>query len=79
MSIALQHLQCLVAGDGGPLHGVQALLEEAAGGFMAKIVEVKSFNPRFLCCPNERMGYIQPCENFSADISWQSLERIARS
>lgn len=33
MSIALQHLQSLVAGDGGHLHGVQALLEEAAASW----------------------------------------------
>ena len=30
MSIALQHLQCLVAGNGRHLHGVQAFLEQAA-------------------------------------------------
>ena len=39
MSISFQHLQCLVAGNRGNFHGVEAFLEQAAGGFMAQIVE----------------------------------------
>ena len=39
MRIPFQHLQRLVAGDRRHLHGIQALLKEAAGGLMAEIVK----------------------------------------
>ena len=44
MSIAFQHLQSLVTGDGRYLHGVQALLKEAAGGLMPEIVKAQVLN-----------------------------------
>ena len=39
MSIALQHLQCLVASNGRHLHRVETFLEEPACGFVTEIVK----------------------------------------
>ena len=39
MSIALQHLQCLVASNGRHLHRVETFLEEPARGFVTEIVK----------------------------------------
>ena len=49
MSVPLQHLQCLVPGDHGDFHGVEALLKEAGGGLVAEIVEAQIINaPQFV-------------------------------
>ena len=39
VGIAPEHLQRLVPCDGRNLHGIQPLLEESAGGFVAEIME----------------------------------------
>ncbi len=39
MSVPFQHLQCLVACNGGNLHRIEPLLEKTAGGFVPEIVE----------------------------------------
>ena len=45
MSVPLQHLQCLVAGDGADLHGVEAFFKEAAGEPYLVLVIPKSLQP----------------------------------
>ena len=47
--VALQHLQGLVTGDGRDLHEIESLLEQAAGGFMAQVVETQPLDAGMLC------------------------------
>jgi hypothetical protein len=42
VGVALEHLQSLVAGDGGDLHHIQSLFEESARGFVSEIVEAET-------------------------------------
>ena len=44
MSVALEHLQGLVADHRSHLHDVQSLLEEATGGFMAQVMDTQPRN-----------------------------------
>ncbi len=81
MSIALQHLQSLVAGDGGHLHGVQALLEEAAGGFVAEVVEVQILNDGVFSCPAPSLldRRLANGKDAPGQVPWQAMEHGNRS
>ena len=48
MRVSRQHLKSFVAGNRPDLHGVKTLLKKPTGGFMPKIVKMKSGDPRFL-------------------------------
>src|SRR5580700_1277935 len=44
VGVALEHLQRLVAGDGGDLHHIQSLFEESARSLVPQVVEAEPFD-----------------------------------
>ena len=48
MRVAFEYLKRLVARNASDLHRIKTLLKKAIGGFMPKIVKMKSGDPLFL-------------------------------
>lgn len=81
VSIAGEHLQRLVAADGADLHHVQVrVLEEAADGLVAEIVERQALNAGFVddALPRETDCIGRHSEHRTVDPAGNCPEHIQR-
>ena len=73
VGVALEHLQRLMAGDGGDLHHVQSFLEESARSFVPQVMEAEP------CDTGAAHGALERLlESFSCELTEDAAVRGRR-